>query len=86
MSKRPSPFVAADILLPKHSLHPYWSVVACDQYTSQPEYWERTTEIVSEHPSTLNLILPEHFLARLTPRLVLKPLIKQCFHTFQVMF
>ncbi len=36
-----------------------WPVVACDQYTSQPEYWEKAAEIVGSAPSTLFLILPE---------------------------
>ena len=36
-----------------------WAVVACDQYTSQPEYWRRTRELVGDQPSTLHLVLPE---------------------------
>lgn len=36
-----------------------WSVIACDQYTSQPEYWEKVREIVGANPSTLQLIFPE---------------------------
>jgi len=39
-----------------------WAVVACDQYTSQPEYWERAGRFVNHAPSTLNMILPEVFL------------------------
>lgn len=39
-----------------------WSVVACDQYTSQPDYWKKVTELVGENPSTLNLIFPEVYL------------------------
>jgi len=39
-----------------------WAVVACDQYTSQPEYWERARAFVGEAPSTLKLILPEVYL------------------------
>jgi len=39
-----------------------WSVVACDQYTSQPEYWEETAGIVGDSPSTLHLIFPEVYL------------------------
>lgn len=41
-----------------------WSVVACDQYTSQPEYWEETGRLVGDRPSTLRLILPEAQLGR----------------------
>ena len=36
-----------------------WSVVACDQYTSQPEYWDEVRALVGDKASTLNLILPE---------------------------
>ena len=53
------PFRPADILLPKDCEYSKWSVVACDQYTSQPEYWQRVAEHVGRAPSTLRLILPE---------------------------
>ncbi len=36
-----------------------WSVVACDQYTSQPEYWQRVEQFVGDAPSAYKLILPE---------------------------
>lgn len=39
-----------------------WSVVACDQYTSEPEYWNEVKNIVGNEPSTLNLTLPEIYL------------------------
>jgi uncharacterized protein (DUF1015 family) len=39
-----------------------WSVIACDQYTSEPEYWDEVSATVGSAPSTLNLILPEFFL------------------------
>lgn len=39
-----------------------WSVIACDQYTSQPEYWAETESIVGDAPSTLKLTLPEVYL------------------------
>jgi hypothetical protein len=39
-----------------------WAVVACDQYTSQPGYWEGVREFVGDCPSTFNLILPELYL------------------------
>ena len=39
-----------------------WAVVACDQFTSQPEYWEETESIVNSAPSALRLILPEIYL------------------------
>ena len=53
------PFRPADILLPQNCEYGKWSVVACDQYTSQPEYWQRVEEYVGTAPSTLRLILPE---------------------------
>jgi len=39
-----------------------WSVVACDQYTSEPEYWEEVEKKVGDNPSTLHLIFPEIYL------------------------
>ena len=56
------PFKRANILLPKDVDMTKWSVVACDQYTSEPEYWKEVEEIVGTSPSTLNLILPELYL------------------------
>ena len=53
------PFQPADILLPQDCDYDKWSVVACDQYTSQPEYWQRVEERVGRAPSALRLILPE---------------------------
>ena len=41
-----------------------WSVIACDQFTSQPEYWQKVEELVGEAPSTLKLTLPEVFLEK----------------------
>lgn len=41
-----------------------WAAVACDQYTSEPEYWEKAYEFVGNSPSTLELMLPEAFLDR----------------------
>ncbi len=54
----------ADILLPDFEKvdGKAWSVVACDQYTSEPEYWQAAQEQVGESPSTLRLILPEVYL------------------------
>ncbi len=52
-------FGPADILLPQGVDLEQWSVVACDQYTSQPDYWARVEKRVGENPSALRLILPE---------------------------
>ncbi len=52
-----------DILLPKKDVDTRkWAVVACDQYTSQPEYWESLSEEVGNAPSTLRIIYPEVYL------------------------
>ena len=52
-------FYPADILLPKGQDMTKWAVVACDQFTSEPEYWQAVEEKVGDAPSTLRLILPE---------------------------
>ena len=50
----------ADILLPREGTDmARWAVVACDQFTSQPEYWAEVDRIAGDAPSTLRLILPE---------------------------
>lgn len=56
-------FKPANILVPneKNDMSS-WSVVACDQYTSEPEYWEDVKEIVGDKVSSLNMILPEVYL------------------------
>ena len=56
------PFKATEILLPETEKMSNWSVVACDQYTSEPEYWNRVKTTVADSPSTFNLILPEIYL------------------------
>ena len=52
-------FTGADILLPKNADYEKWAVIACDQFTSQPEYWEEVSKVVGDAPSTLHMILPE---------------------------
>lgn len=58
-------FTPADILLPKdrdaRSMEK-WSVVACDQYTSDRDYWNAVDAFVGDAPSTLRIILPELYL------------------------
>lgn len=54
---------APTILLPKAGIDmSKWAVIACDQYTSEPAYWEKVRVNVGSSPSTLNLIFPEVFL------------------------
>lgn len=59
-------FRPADILIPQNASNSdnmeKWAVVACDQYTSEPEYWEDVSKIVGDEKSALNLILPEVYL------------------------
>ena len=56
------PFKRGNILLPKDTDMTKWSVVACDQYTSEPEYWSDVEKFVGKSPSTLKLTLPEIYL------------------------
>lgn len=55
-------FIPGDILLPQNVDMTLWSVIACDQFTSQPEYWDGVDKRVGESPSTLRLMLPEAYL------------------------
>lgn len=51
------------ILLPKDGVDlNKWSVVACDQFTSEPEYWQKVADYVGEAPSALKITLPEVYL------------------------
>lgn len=52
-----------DVLLPAPRIDMNkWAVVACDQYTSQPEYWDEVESIVGDNPSALRITLPEIYL------------------------
>ncbi len=61
-------FSGAQILLPRTDLE-HFSVVACDQYTSQLEYWRRVEAEVGDRPSALRMILPEALLGERESRL-----------------
>ena len=52
-------FCAGDLLIPKNSNIRKWSVIACDQFTSDPTYWENVRAEVGSAPSTLHMIIPE---------------------------
>ena len=56
------PFKTADILIPQEKYLEKWSVVACDQYTSEPAYWERVEKTVGDAPSSFKMIFPEIYL------------------------
>lgn len=56
-------FIIPEILLPKKNIDPTkWAVVACDQFSSEPEYWDSVEKIVGDAPSTLRLTYPEAYL------------------------
>lgn len=52
-------FTRGNFLIPKVSDMSAWSVIACDQFTSQPNYWKEVEDIVKNNPSTLNMIIPD---------------------------
>lgn len=56
-------FRKADILIPKNADFKKWSVVACDQYTSEPKYWKEVEALVGDAPSTLKITFPEIYLS-----------------------
>ena len=65
MNQYPNPIgvQVPNVLLPKSQTDfSKWAVVACDQFTSQKEYWEEAAAYIGKHPSTLSLILPEAYL------------------------
>lgn len=55
-------FRPAEMLLPKNQDMYKWSVVACDQFSSQPDYWDGLEKLTEGIPSTLHLMLPEAYL------------------------
>ncbi len=58
-------FHIPEIMIPREGTdYGKWAVVACDQYTSEPEYWEAAEKIVGDAPSTLRLMLPEIYLEK----------------------
>ena len=59
LSKSNDCFGAADILLPENCELQRWAVIACDQFTSQPEYWQQVDDLTEGIPSAGHLILPE---------------------------
>lgn len=64
-------YKSTDILLPDFSKTDAkkWAVVACDQFTSEPHYWEAADKEVGDAPSTLRIILPEVYLSETEKRI-----------------
>jgi len=57
-----------DVLLPKEGVDlTKWAAIACDQYTSEPEYWRKAADLVGDAPSTLHIIYPEVYLNEKNP-------------------
>ncbi|MBR0040300.1 MAG: DUF1015 domain-containing protein [Oscillospiraceae bacterium] len=52
-------FQRADLLIPQLRYLPHWPVIACDQFTSQPDYWRNVKEAVGTSPSAYHIIFPE---------------------------
>lgn len=56
-------FQTTDILLPQeHATMALWPALACDQFTSQPSYWQQAEALCEHAPSTLHITLPEVYL------------------------
>ena len=56
-------FQPCNMLLPKTDSYEKWSIIACDQFTSESQYWERTRSEIGNCKSALDLILPEAYLS-----------------------
>ena len=57
--------VFPSLLLPKSDIdYKKWSIIACDQFTSEGEYWKNVKDYVGKSPSSLSLVLPEHYLKK----------------------
>lgn len=56
-------FAPADILLPRGNFES-WSVIACDQFTSNEDYWEDVNRLTRNLPSTRHMIYPEVYLGK----------------------
>ena len=71
MNNKNCGFLPAEILIPDFNKESgtKWASVACDQFTSEPEYWEAAADIAGDAPSTLNLMIPEVYLAETEERL-----------------
>lgn len=74
-------FAPADILLPEHADMHRWSVIACDQFTSDAAYWRSVQDTVGDAPSTLRLMLPEFYLGKCDEAAATRG-IQQTMHTY----
>ncbi|TNF09715.1 MAG: DUF1015 domain-containing protein [Bacillota bacterium] len=75
------PIAVPNILLPNDHIDlSKWAVVACDQFTSQPQYWKSLKEFIGDEPSTYNMILPEVYLEKMKDETILS--INQCMEDY----
>ena len=58
-------FYPGELMVPKEHLRERFSVVACDQFTSQPEYWNEVDALTEGHPSANHMIFPEVWLEKM---------------------
>lgn len=58
-------FLPSDILIPAEADFRKWSVIACDQFSSEREYWDRVYDRVGDAPSSLHMIIPEAYLGEI---------------------
>lgn len=63
-------FQSSDILLPKECAYSKWAVIACDQHTSEPEYWENVRKYIGDAPSTLDMFFPEADIGKISGKLL----------------
>lgn len=67
---RTAGFSSGEILLPADSVAPEkWAVIACDQFTSDSDYWADVERSVGDSPSTLRITLPEIYLGEAEKRI-----------------
>ncbi len=60
-----------ELLIPKPGIdYSKWAVVACDQFTSHPQYWKELETYVADSPSTLHMILPEVYLEEMDDAMI----------------
>jgi len=65
------PIIAPDFLLPRKGTDlSKWAVVACDQFTSSPEYWQELRTYIEDEPSTYRMILPEVYLETMNEKTI----------------
>ena len=65
-------FRSTDILLPQECDMVKWAAIACDQHTSEPEYWERIRNVIQNSPSTIHMFFPEADLHLVNPEFLEK--------------